>query len=64
MPCKFSEITGFGNIQYQHKLIDIAVHRAFTIRAKYPFPRLMGTGTGTISVVFFRHVNELETIPL
>ena len=59
-PCLFRQM----NIQYQNKLIDIAVHGAFTVRAKYPIPCFLRMGAGEISVVFFRHVNELVTIPL
>jgi|694.fasta_scaffold70029_2 hypothetical protein len=47
-----------------HKYVDVAIHQVFNVRAKYPFPRLCGVGAGKISVVFFRHVNELVTIPL
>lgn len=59
-PCLFRQM----NIHYQNKLIDIAVQGSFTVQAKYPIPCFFGVGAGEISVVFFRHVNELVTIPL
>lgn len=52
------------NICYQNMLIDTVIHRGLNVRAKYPSPSFVGVAAGKISVVFFRHVNELVTIPL